>query len=62
MKCPSCSSPLTDSEHVLLAAIAEACMAVRHAWQEQENRRTESEAWRDKAKSPAGEFAWPTLQ
>lgn len=44
-------SQLTDSENVLLDAIAEACMAVRQAWQEQENRRAELKAWRDKATS-----------
>ena len=35
---------------VLLDAIAEACLAVRRAWQDQESRRTELEVWRDKAK------------
>jgi hypothetical protein len=43
-------SQLSDSENVLLDAIAEACLAVRRAWQDQESRRTELEAWRDKAK------------
>ena len=42
-------SQLSDSENVLLDAIAEACLAVRRAWQDQESRRTELEAWRDKA-------------
>ena len=44
-------SQLTDSENVLLDAIAEACMAVRQAWQDQENRRAELQAWRDKART-----------
>jgi hypothetical protein len=43
-------SELSDSENVLLDAIAEACMAVRRAWQDEESRRIELEAWRDKAK------------
>ena len=42
-------SELSDSENVLLDAIAEACMAVRRAWQDEESRRIELEAWRDKA-------------
>ena len=42
-------SQLSDSENVLLDAIAEACLAVRRAWRDQESRRTELEAWRDKA-------------
>ncbi len=44
-------SQLSDSENVLLDAIAEACLAVRLAWQDQESRRGELEAWRDKAKT-----------
>ncbi len=32
-------SQLSDSENVLLDAIAEACLAVRLAWQDQESRR-----------------------
>ena len=44
-------SQLTDSENVLLDAIAEACMAVRQAWQEQEHRRAELQVWRDKART-----------
>jgi hypothetical protein len=43
-------SELSDSENVLLDAIAEACMAVRRAWQDEESRRIELEAWRDKVK------------
>lgn len=42
-------SHLTDSENVLLDAIAEACLAVRRSWQDQEARRAEIEAWRNKA-------------
>ena len=41
---------LTDSENVLLDAIAEACLAVRRAWHEQESGHAELAAWRDKAK------------
>ena len=43
-------SELSDSENVLLDAIAEACMAVRQAWKDQQARRAELEAWRSKAK------------
>jgi hypothetical protein len=42
-------SQLSESESVLLDAIAEACMAVRSAWREQQSRRAELEAWRHKA-------------
>lgn len=42
-------SQLSDSENVLLDAIAEACMAVREARKTQQSRRAELEAWRDKA-------------
>lgn len=42
---------LTDSERVLLDAIAEACVAVRRAWQYQETHRAAIETWRDKAKT-----------
>ena len=41
---------LSDSENVLLDAIAEACLAVRRAWQDQESRCAELQALRGKAK------------
>lgn len=44
-------SQLTESENVLLDAIAEACLAVRRARQEHESRRAELDAWRDKART-----------
>ncbi len=40
---------LTDSENVLLDAIAEACLAVRRSWQDQAARLAELDAWRNKA-------------
>jgi len=43
-------SQLSDSENVLLDAIAEACSAVRRAWQEQESRCAELDELRGKAK------------
>jgi len=42
-------SELTDSENVLLDAIAEACVAVRRAWQSQDANRAGVDVWRDKA-------------
>lgn len=42
-------SQLSDSENVLLDAIAEACMELRRAWQDESAHRAELEAWRDKA-------------
>ena len=42
-------SQLSDSENVLLDAIAEACLELRQAWKDQQSRRAELEAWRDKA-------------
>lgn len=44
-------SQLTDSENVLLDAIAEACVELRKAWREYESRRAELDTWRDKAKT-----------
>jgi hypothetical protein len=42
-------SELSDSENVLLDAIAEACLAVRRSWQDQAARCAELDAWRNKA-------------
>lgn len=49
-------SDLTESENVLLDAIAEACLAVRRSWQDQEARRMELDAWRDKANNYSEEL------
>lgn len=40
---------LSESENVLLDAIAEACIAVRRAWQYQDAHRDAIETWREKA-------------
>ena len=40
---------LTESENVLLDAITEICIAVRHAWQTQEAQGAALETWREKA-------------
>ena len=44
-------SRLTDSENVLLDAIAEACLAVRQERRQQESHREELHSWREKVRA-----------